>query len=156
MEQISVSFTVEELEMSLEFIETDKDIHFTEEIATNNCEYEVLDLTNNKYEINGMSIQSKQNLNYKILFFGSNNLNNENLNIEKYIGSVDLDLTQEPSFRINNENQYRLNSEDLRLQYNDFSMSNKLYVSLMNLSNESKQSGTTGKVKLIIKMTPRL
>ena len=155
MENLQVSFTVEEI-MSLDFIETNKDIHFTEEILTNNCENEILNLEISKYVINGVSIQSKQPLNYRVLFYGSNDFNNININTEKYIGSVDLDLTQEPTFRINNENQYRLNSEDLKLQYKDFLYTNKLYISLMNLSNKSKQSGTNGEIKLIIKMTPRL
>jgi len=140
---------------TIEIIETNKDNHFTEGISTNNIEKETLSLISSKYVINGVSIQSKQPLNYKILIWGSNNFDNSNLNTEKYIGAIDLNMEKE-SFQINNTGQYRLNIEDLQLQYTDFQSTNNLYIGLMNLSNTSKLSGSNGEVKLIIKLNPRL
>lgn len=141
--------------MSIEIIETNKDSHFTELITQNNCEKETLSLAQSKYVIDGMSIQSKQKIDYRLLIWGSSNFDNSNLNTEKYIGSVDLKLCEE-GFQINNTGQYRLNVENLKIDYQDFQSTNNLYIGLINLSNTSKQSGSNGEVKLIIKLSPRL
>jgi len=141
---------------TIEIIETNKDTHFTESITQNNCENETISVITNKYVINGISIQSKQPLNYRLLVWGSNNFNNSNLNTEKYIGCINLDLSTKEAFQINNENQYRLNIENLQLQYQDFQSTNNLYIGLMNLSPTTKQSGSNGEVKLIIKLNSRL
>jgi len=137
-------------------ISTDKDIHFTQEILQNQCENEILNLPTNKCVIDGVAIQSKQPLKYKLIIYGNNYFNNSNMNIEKLIGSIDLDLTQSPTFRINNSNQYRLNSEDLKIFYQDYNETNKLYVSLMNMSNNPKLSGLSGEIQINIKISPRL
>jgi len=137
-------------------IQTDKDIHFTQEILQNNCENEILNLPTNKCVIDGVSIQSKQPLKYRLIIFGNNYFNNSNMNIEKFIGSIELDLTQSSTFRINNSNQYRLNSEDLRIFYQDYNETNKLYVSLMNMSTTPKVNGIDGEIQINIKISPRL
>jgi len=137
-------------------IQTDKDIHFTQELLQNQCENEILNIPTNKCVIDGLTIQSKQPLNYKLLIFGNNYFNNSNMNIEKFIGSIDLDMTQSPTFRIDNSNQYRLNSEDLRIFYQDYNEVNKLYVSLMNESITPKKSGIDGGIQINIKISPRL
>ena len=137
-------------------IQTDKDIHFTQELLQNNCENEILNLPTNKCVIDGVTIQSKQPLNYKLIIFGNNYFNNSNMNIEKFIGSIDIDMTQSPTFRIDNSNQYRLNSEDLRIFYTDYNETNKLYISLMNMSITPKIFGIDGEIQINIKISPRL
>jgi len=137
-------------------IQTDKDVHFTQEILQNQCENEILNLPTNKCVIDGITIQSKQPLNYKLIIFGNNYFNNSNMNIEKFIGSIDLDMTQSPTFRIDNSNQYRLNSEDLNLFYTDYNETNKLYISLMNMSITPKLNGVDGEIQINIKISPRL
>jgi len=137
-------------------IQTDKDIHFTQELLQNNCENEILNLPTNKCVIDGVTVQSKQPLNYKLIIFGNNYFNNSNMNIEKFIGSIDIDMTQSPTFRIDNSNQYRLNSEDLRIFYTDYNETNKLYISLMNTSIPPKISGIDGEIQINIKISPRL
>jgi len=137
-------------------IQTDKDIHFTQKLLQNQCENETLNLPTNKCVIDGVTVQSKQPLNYKLIIFGNNYFNNSNMNIEKFIGSIDLDMTQSPTFRIDNSNQYRLNSEDLRIFYTDYNETNKLYVSLMNMSITPKIFGIDGEIQINIKISPRL
>jgi len=137
-------------------IQTDKYIHFTQELLQNQCENEILNLPTNKCVIDGITIQSKQPLNYKLIIFGNNYFNNSNMNIEKFIGSIDLNLTQSQTFRIDNSNQYRLNSEDLRIFYQDYNETNKLYISLMNMSTAPKVSGIDGDIQINIKISPRL
>lgn len=137
-------------------ISTDKDVHFTQELLQNQCENETLNLPTNKCVIDGVSIQSKQPLKYRLIIFGNNYFSNSNMNIEKYIGDIELDLTQSPTFRINDSNQYRLNSEDLKISYQDYDETNKIYVSLMNESPTSKLSGMNGEIQINIKISPRL
>ncbi len=142
--------------MTTEFVSTNKTLQFTEELLPYNCEFETLALISTKYIINGVSIKSKQPLKFKLIFYGNNKFNDPDSNTQKCIGSVDLDLTSEPSFRINNEGQYTLNIEDLEIYYADFTNLKKLYIGLMNLSSTTKFSGTNGEVQLIIKASTRL
>jgi len=137
-------------------ISTDKDVHFTQELLQNQCENETLNLPTNKCVIDGITIQSKQPLNYKLIIFGNNYFDNPDMNIEKFIGSIDLDMTQSPTFRINNSNQYRLNIEDLNINYQDYNETNKIYVSLMNMSLTPKKSGADGEIQINIKISPSL
>lgn len=137
-------------------ISTDKDVHFTQELLQNQCENETLNLPTNKCVIDGVSIQSKQPLKYRLIIFGNNYFSNSNMNTEKYIGDIELDLTQSPAFRINDSNQYRLNSEDLKISYQDYNETNIIHLSLMNESPTSKLSGMNGEIQINIKISPRL
>lgn len=143
----------------IEIISTDKTVHFTEQILFNQCEKETISLPSaigTKSIIHGVTIQSKQNLHYRLIIWGNSNFDNPDLNAEKYIGEVDLDLTDEPAYQIGSSGQYRLNSESLEINYQDFSALTKIYLGLMNLSKTAKNTGTTGEVQINIKMSPRL
>lgn len=141
----------------IEIISTDKDTHFTDEITMNSQETECLTgLTSNKYLIRGVNIQSTQQLEFRLIFWGRDTFNNTDLDIDVYIDDVELDMTSTSSFRIDNSNQYRLNVGSLDILYEDYDKTNELHVSLQNLSAVSKEAGTLGTVQIDIKMSPRL
>jgi len=140
----------------IEIITTNTTTHFTNQFLTNEFENEnITGLSANNCIICGVSIQSKQSLHFKLVFWKKNTFNNVSLNLDTYIGDIDLDLTTNPAFKIGN-NTYRLNVEDTKLVYQDLNLLTTLHMSLLNLSNETKQAGVNGEVKLDIKVSPRL
>lgn len=141
----------------IEIISTDKDTHFTGTINYLDHEKEnITGLTVNKYMIRGVNIQSIQPLKFRLVFWGKDTFDNTDLDVDSYIDDVELDMSQDPAFRINNANQYRLNVGDLNILYEDYDVTNELHISLQNLSATAKNAGATGYVQLDIKMTPRL
>lgn len=141
----------------LEIINTDKDIHFTEEIIMNNQETEnITGLVGNKYLIRGVNVQSDQALKYRLIFWGTDTFDNTDLDINSYLDDVELDFTSSSAFRIAGMGQYYLNVGSLEILYEDMDSTKELHISLQNLSAVSKNAGITGEVQLDIKMTPRL
>jgi hypothetical protein len=143
----------------IEIVSTDKTVHFTEQIQLNGCEKETILLPTSigiKSIIHGVTIQAKQPLHFRLIIWGNSNFDNVDLNAEKYIGEVDLDLTEEPAYQIAGIGQYRLNSEKVDINYQDFGALTKLYLGLMNVSITPKNAGIAGEVQLNIKMSPRV
>ena len=141
----------------IEIYSTVSTTHFTESIAMNAQETENLTgLTANMYMVRGVNIQSVQPLKYRLILWGTDGFNNTDLDTDSYIDDVILDMTKSSAFRIDNANQYRLNSGDLEILYEDYDITKKLHISLQNLSATAKIAGTSGAVQLDIKMSPRL
>lgn len=140
----------------IEIITTNRTTHFTDQLLINEFENENINgLSANNCIIYGVSIQSKQALHFKLVFWKKNTFNNDDMNLDTYIGDIDLDLTTKPVFKIGNP-VYRLNVEDTKIVYQDLNLLTTLHISLLNLSNETKQAGVNGEVKLDIKLSPRL
>lgn len=141
----------------LEIMNTDKDLHFTEEIAMNAQEEEnITGLAYNKYLIRGVNIQSIQQLKFRLIFWGSDTFDNTDLDTDVYIDDVELNMAGTSAFRIDNANQYRLNVGSLDILYEDYDATKELHISLQNLSAVAKNAGATGTVQIDIKMSPRL
>ena len=164
---IGLSYQITEYETTLqtviskaeeiEIINTDKDLHFTEQITVNRQEKEnITGLSGNKYLIRGVNIQSDQNLKYRLIFWSKDTFNNTDLDTDSYIDDVILDMTKSSAFKIDDANQYRLNVSSLDILYEDYDQTKELHISLQNLSSVSKNAGSTGEVQLDIKMSPRL
>ncbi len=153
-QQLDINLDINKPE-KIEILTTNSTIHFTEELLKNEFENEdITNLHSNNCVINGISILSKQALNFRLLFWKNNTFNNSNINNNSYIGNIELDLTSNPT--INFDSFYRLNVEDAKLTYIDLDNLNTLHISLLNLSNETKKAGIDGEVKLDIKLSPRL
>ena len=79
----------------LSSLRSDKDTHFTESLAKNASEQEsIAGLETNRINLTGVSIQAKQALHYRLLFFSSADFTDSDLDVDTFIGSVDLDLPQ--------------------------------------------------------------
>ncbi|GAI66830.1 unnamed protein product [marine sediment metagenome] len=74
-------------------IVTDKDTHFTEALTTGNKEDENLaGLLGSKVRILDIAIQADQKLNFWLMFWRKNTFNNIDLDVDAFIGMVQLDL----------------------------------------------------------------
>lgn len=137
-------------------ITSDRTLHFTNQLVKNESENEnISGLSTNTCIINGISVQSKQALIYKLMLWKKNTFNNIDMNLDTYIGCIDIDLTSKDTIKMEN-NPYRLNIEDIRFIYQDLDSTNTLHISLLNMSDEIKKSGIDGEIKLDIKVSPRL
>lgn len=141
----------------IEIISTQSTLHFTGAIALNSHETENINgLTENRYMIRAVNIQSVQPLKYQLIFWGSDGFDDTDLDVDSFLDSVELDMSTSPAFQINGINQYRLNSGDLAILYEDYDNTKELHISLQNLSATSKLAGSSGAVQIDIKASPRL
>lgn len=141
----------------IEIYSTVSTTHFTESIVLNAHESEnITGLKVNKYTIKAINIQSIQPLNYLLEFYGGDGFDSTNIDIDSFIDEIELDLTEEPAFRVNNANQYKLNLSGLEMLYEDYNITKELHLMLHNHSATTKAAGTAGAVQIDIKMSPRL
>ena len=94
----------------IEILSTVSAQHFTESIAMNAQETENLTgLVGNRYMIRGVNIQSIQPIKFRLIFWGTDGFNDTALDTDSYIDDVELDMSEDPAFRIDNTGQYYLN-----------------------------------------------
>lgn len=141
----------------IETYSTVSTLHFTGAIALYGNETEnITGLSSNKMTIKDINIQSMQPLIWLLQFYGSDGFDDTDLDADSYLSEIELDMTEEPAFRVNNAGQYKLNLNGLEILYEDYDKTNELHLMLQNNSATSKISGTTGAVQLDIKVSPRL
>lgn len=76
-------------------IRSEKGEHFTEAIAQNGVERENLTgLPTDRVIITGVKINSEQSLHYRVLFYATDDFDETDLDNDKLLGSVELDLTR--------------------------------------------------------------
>lgn len=129
-------------------INSDKDTHFTGAIAQNAIEEEnIAGLVANKIKIVGLSIQSDQQLDYRVIFFGKDTFADADLDVDAFTSEQELDL---PSYgwRIAGAGQYYMVVNGLSIDYEDQDGTQELHVALQNLSVTAKGAGATGEVVL--------
>jgi len=127
-------------------LKTDKDTHFTEAIAQNGHEEENLTgLPSNVITIKQIVILSDQNLNFDVAFFGTDGFANADLDVDSYLGSVNLDLATN-GFQLGGSGQYYLWVTNVDFEYTDADGDNELHVALYNNSATGKNAGATGEV----------
>ena len=75
-------------------IRSDKGRHFTESLTKNASERENLTgLKSNRITITKVTIQAKQPLRYRLLFFSKDTFTDLDLNDDTFLGAVELDLS---------------------------------------------------------------
>jgi len=132
-------------------------LHFTGAIALYGNEKEDLTgLLSNKYTIKDINIQSIQPLKWRLQFYGSDTFESTNLDVDTFLDEIELDMTEEPAFRVNNANQYKLNRSGLNILYEDYDKTNELHIMLQNESATAKIAGVLGAVQIDFRITPRL
>ena len=131
-------------------VTTDKDTHFTGAIVQNAKEDEnITGLLTNKIRITGISLQSDQQLWYRLIFWKTDGFDDTDLDSDSFCGEVEVDLVL-CGFQIGGANQYYLDVRGLDLDYEDEDASNELHMSLMNLSATGKNAGGTGEVAVTV------
>lgn len=138
-----------------DWIISDKDTHFTGAIATNANEKENIEgLESNSITIESISIQSDQELNYRLWIFGTDGFDDTDLDDDRFMEFTNLDLPTH-SERLGGANQYYFGKTNLNIPYTDIDGTNELHVALENLDAVAKNAGATGEVKIQIGYIPR-
>ncbi|MBA7657281.1 hypothetical protein ES703_65216 [subsurface metagenome] len=138
---------VQELRPTIYEVVSDKDIHFTGEIAKNGVEREnIPGLRTNRVRISKISIQSDQRLFYEVLIYGSSDFEEANLEDDYFVASVELNLPIYAAQQVTD--QWKLDIEGINIDYVDLNRTKQIHVVLKNLSPTSKNQGTSGEVKL--------
>ncbi len=136
-------------------LRSDKDTHFTGAIALNAKEDEDLTgLLSNKIRIIGVSLQAKENLSFRAIFWKTDGFDNVDLDLDRFCGEVVIDLPTN-GYQIAGANQYYLDMRGLDLDYEDEDASNELHVSLMCLTAAGKTAAAAGEVVIEIYYEPR-
>ena len=138
---------VKELRTVIYTIASDKDLHFTGELAKNAVERENLEgLRSNRIRISKISIQADQQLLFEVLLYGSDDFEESDLDNDYFIGAVELNL---PTYGFQQTtSQWRLDIENLNIDYVDLDGTKEIHAVLRNLSPTAKNAGSTGEVKL--------
>ena len=138
---------VKELRTVIYQVITDKDTHFTEALTKNSIEREnVTGLRSNRTRITKMSIQADQRLWFEILLYGTDAFEESDLDSDKFIASVEFNL---PVYGFQQTtNQWRMDIENLDIDYVDEDGTKEIHTVLKNLSPTSKIAGATGEVKV--------
>lgn len=133
-----------------EWLTTDKDVEFIGAIILNaKADENLAGLAADKIVITDVMFEGDENLQFYLLFWGTDGFENADLDIDSFLGFVDLDIPNN-GFRVAGANQYYLNVTDLNLHYEDEDASNELHISLLCLTAAGKTAGAGGEVKVKI------
>ena len=122
-------------------VDSNKNIHFTDQINQYETEEENLILTDNRILIQNIALLSLQQLNYRIWLFGNDKFYASDPQNVKLVDFIDCDLTSYGE-RYNNTGLWSYAITDLNLLYNDMDRSNSLHVAIENLSTAPKQANS--------------
>lgn len=129
-------------------LRTDKDLQFTGAIAQNaKADENLTGLLGNKVRITGVSLQAKENLSFRVIFWKTDGFDDTDLDLDRFCGEVTLDIPAN-GYQIGAANQYYLDMRGLDLDYEDEDGTNELHISLMCLTAAGKTAGVPGEVVL--------
>ncbi|MBT9142837.1 MAG: hypothetical protein DDT29_01233 [Dehalococcoidia bacterium] len=136
-------------------LRTNKDLHFTEAIAQNMTEREIVSgLIADKIRIISLAIQSRERLRYRLILFSGRGFTNTNLNLDTFRSEQEFDLPVW-GLRIGEIGQFYMSIDGLSIEYEDKERTRTLYVALQNLSIARKSVGAAGEVVLEFTYAPR-
>lgn len=131
-------------------VRSDKDVDFINGIVLN-----AIDSTNlgtliaNKIRIIGVALQCIQNQHYRLVFWNSATLANADLDLDTYVGDIDLDVTIW-GYQIAGAGQYYIGANGVNMEYEDKDGTQMLHMSLQNLGPGAKNAGALGEVAVEI------
>ena len=136
-------------------LKTDPTGQFLSDIAQNAKEdADLSGLTSNKVAILALILQAKEQLRYRVIFWGKDTFDNVDLGDDSYVDHIDMDLSN-LGFQIAGAGQFYLTQRlDPPLQYIDEDASRELHVSLSNLSASAKTAGVDGQVQITFVHSP--
>ena len=138
---------IKELRSVIYSVVSDKDVNFTEQLIKNAVEREnITGLRSNRVRISKISIQADQQLLFEVLLYGTDAFEESDLDDDRFIASVELNL---PTYGFQQTtSQWRLDIENLDIDYIDVDSTKEIHAVLRNLSPTTKNAGATGEVKL--------
>ncbi|MCK4960475.1 MAG: hypothetical protein KAT00_13775 [Planctomycetes bacterium] len=136
-----------------------KGTHFTGAIVLNAIESESLNFPTDwqtlgveKCIIEGLSIQSDQNLEWDVYIWNTSDYNSTDLDAAKLVDQINYASTA--GKRIAGANQYFYASPTLEVPYEDKDKTSKLHLSLVNRSATAKIAGASGEIVLRLTLRP--
>ena len=138
---------VKELRTVIYPVVSDKDVNFTGQLVKNAVEREnITGLRSNRVRISKISIQADQQLLFEVLLYGTDLFEESDLDDDRFIASVELNL---PTYGFQQtESQWRLDIENINIDYIDVDGTKEIHAVLRNLSPTTKTAGADGEVKL--------
>ncbi|MEW6214546.1 MAG: hypothetical protein AB1478_04985 [Nitrospirota bacterium] len=143
----------------LVYIRSDKDTHFTGGLAQHEFESESISFPNevshtNEVIIEGIAIQSDQNLEWDIYIWTGVEYDNTDLDLDKFLEYVNFASTSGKQIGSPLANQYYYSKTGLSIRYKDGDNTKKLHCSLVNRSATAKNAGATGEVVVQFTVSP--
>ena len=129
---------------ALYIVRSDKDDNFTGALGQYAKEDENLTgMITNKARITGLTLLSDQQLKFKVLFWSKDTFDDNNLDLDTFLGEVDVDLTVY-GWQVNGIGPWRMSIENLAIGYRDDDSTNELHISVMNMSGTGKKVFVSG------------
>ena len=138
---------VKELRTVIYPIVSNTTLQFTDELIKNAVERENLTgLRSNRIRIPKISVQADQRLLFEVLLYATDLFEEADLDNDKFIAAIELNL---PTYGFQQtESQWRLDIENLNIDYIDADGTKEIHAVLKNLSPTTKNAGSSGEVKL--------
>ena len=118
-------------------VDSKKTEHFLAQINQFETNEEDLNLTDNRILIQNMTVMSKQQLNFRVWLFGTNEFYAGDEDRIKIVDFIDFDLVTY-GVQYKNTGLWTYTITDLNLLYNDLNQTMKLHVGIENLSSAPK------------------
>lgn len=142
-------------------VATDKDAHFTGSIAQNASEEENIALPtylagvngNARGIIKGFTIISDQNLDWQLVFFGTDGFADTDIDLDTCLASYKFTASTD-ALQIGGSGSYYYFKDGLELPYEDADKTGELHVALVNCSATSKNAGATGEIVVKFYIAP--
>jgi hypothetical protein len=148
---------------SVEYVDSDKDTHFTDALTQHAVEEENIDFPSDwgtlqvqKCEISSISVLSDQLLDWEVQFYATDGHSNTDADTDSYITSITFNSSDGRQNASTGLYRYDANPAFLPFIYHDEDRTSEFHISLVNRSATAKASGGTGEVKLRIQATPIL
>lgn len=147
--------------LSIEYLRSDKDTHFTGALAQNAIEVESINFPSiwrtagvNECIIEGLSIQSDQNLEWDVYIFTSSEFDNTDLDLDVMIDMFNFPTTAGKTIAGANQYYYPFPANNISIPYSDAENTGKLHVGLVNRSATGKNAGATGEIVIRFALRP--
>ena len=136
-------------------IRSDKDSHFTGALGQYAKEDEnLVGMITNKGRISGITLESDQQLWYKVLIWSKDTFDDTDLDLDTLIGEIDMKLNIY-GWQVNGTGTWYMDMRNLAVDIMDEDNSNELHISLMNMSGTGKAAGSSGEVVVQVTYSPR-
>lgn len=145
----------------IEYIRSDKDIHFTGAITENAKEDENIQLPANwrnnhlnSILIRNISIISDQNLEWDLFLWSKDTADDTDLDADTFVDFINFQATI--GKQIGGSGQYYYSLSNLFIPYYDDDNTGKIHCSIINRSVTAKNAGATGEIVVIFSALPVL
>lgn len=143
------------------YIDSVAGTHFTGALAQNAIESESIDFPDllgsvgvHDVIIEGVTVQSDQNLEWDVFIWSKNTYNTTNLDTAELVDYFNFPAANGKQIAGANQYYYPLPANEVSVPYRDEDNTGKLHISLVNRSATSKNAGATGEVTIRVIVRP--